>query len=48
MDYSNRRERYDSMVGLARDLVQANNVNEVLHGVTVASRARSYRRGDET
>ena len=39
---------HDGLVRLASDLINANTVNEVLHGVSVASRAREYRRTDET
>ena len=50
MTYSERpaRASYESMIGLARDLVQAGSVNEVLHGVSVASVAREIKKSDTT
>ena len=47
MAYS-ERAAYDSMIGLANDLVQAGSVNEVLHGVSVASEARKKKKSDTT
>ncbi len=47
-DSKSGRETYDSLVGLASDLVHADTVNEVLHGISVASRARERNQHDRT